>query len=167
MELSNIKKNNEHVWASIFTRYINEEFKANYRLVPELQENSPVDMHMVSDDAAEPHLELQLTHAVEVPFVALQNHTDVDYSKQPTIDAIERKLVKLTEQGADLSKIILIIQGYMNKISAQQVFDDVAFHKYAFSPFQAIYYVSPSAVAAETNQLVGEGVVVPIKPLVL
>lgn len=165
MKLTNIKKNNEYVWASIFVKYLNSAFQTNYKLVPEMEESSPIDMHVVADDGKSPHLDLQLTHAIEVPFVALEAHTDVDYSKQPTIDAIERKLAKLTKQKADLGQIVLIIQGYMNRKSAIKVFADPEFKKFADYPFEAIYYVSPTMIAEETNEAVQDGVVVPIKPI--
>ncbi|MEZ4180390.1 MAG: hypothetical protein R3B41_02680 [Candidatus Doudnabacteria bacterium] len=165
MDLSNIKKNNETVWAGIFLKYINQALGAEYKLVPELEENSPVDVHLVDPTANFPHLDLQLTHAVEVPFVALEAHTDVDFSKKPTIDAIERKLKKLKTQKADLSKIVLIIQGYMNAESARQVFADSEFEKYKDYPFLGIYYVSPDMYSAETQNEVQSGLVEAIKSI--
>ncbi len=159
----NTKKNSEYVWASTFVNYINKTEGTNYQVVPEMQENSPVDMHLVCESCAHNHLDLQLTHAIEVPFVALAEHMDVDYSKHPTIEAIEHKTQRLTEQLADLSKIVLIIQGYMNPEMAKQVFADKAFEKYKHSKFAGIYYVAPPMISGETDEFVQDGVVVAIK----
>lgn len=163
MNLQNIKKNNEYVWAEIFIAHINKLYNADYLILPEMTEHSPVDMYAVSRSGNFPKMNLQLTHAVEVPFVALQEHMKVDYSKDPTIDAIEHKRQKLTEQGADLSKIILVIQGYMNTELAKEVFTSEVFGKFNGYPFAGIYYVAPPMVSAETNELMQDGVVVPIK----
>ncbi len=163
MSLQNTKKNSEFVWASAFVNHINKEHGTRYEIVPELGENSPIDMHLECADCSDKHLDLQLTHAIEVPFVALQEHMDVDYSKSPTIDAIERKTEKLTEQGADLGNIILIIQGYMNGAQAGQVFSDEAFAKFKDSKFAGIYYVAPPMMSAETEEFIQDGLVVPIK----
>lgn len=163
MDFLNTKKNSEYVWASTFVNYINQKHGTNYQITPELGENSPIDMHLQCDQCTEQHLDLQLTHAIEVPFVALQEHMPIDYSKQPTLDAIQRKQQKLQDQGADLSQIILIIQGYMNKAQAKQVFNDQEFAKYQNSPFAGIYYVSPPMISGETDEYMQDGLVVPIK----
>lgn len=159
----NTKKNSEFVWASAFVNHVNRQQGTNYKIVPELEENSPVDMHLVCEACHDKHLDLQLTHAVEVPFVALQEHMDVDYSKQPTMDAIERKKEKLEQQRADLGNIILVIQGYMNAGLAEKVFADKAFAKYKEYPFAGIYYVSPAMMSGETEEFVQDALVVPIK----
>lgn len=163
MDFQNTKKNSEFVWASTFVNYINKTHQTSYEITPELGENSPIDMHLECARCAEQHLDLQLTHAVEVPFVALHEHSAIDYSKQPTMDAIERKKAKLESQGAYLNEIILIIQGYMSQAQASEVFSDEAFKKYRSYPFAGIYYVSPPMIAAETDEYMQDGVVVPIK----
>lgn len=159
----NTKKNSEYVWASTFVNYVNKTQGTNYRVIPEQEENSPVDMHLICESCAHQHLDLQLTHAIEVPFIALQDHMDVDYSKHPTIEAIEHKTIRLTEQKADLSKIILIIQGYMNPEMASKVFADKVFAKYKQSRFAGIYYVAPPMISGETDEFVQDGLVVSIK----
>lgn len=163
MTFENTKKNSEFVWASTFVNFINKKHGTNYEISPELGENSPIDMHLECQRCTEQHLDLQLTHAVEVPFVALQEHSAIDYSKQPTMDAIDRKKDKLESQGADLGAIILIIQGYMSAAQAAAVFGDSAFEKYQDSPFAGIYYVSPPMISGETDEYMQDGVVVPIK----
>ncbi len=163
MTFENTKKNSELVWASTFVNYINKTQRTNYQINPELGENSPIDMHLECARCTEQHLDLQLTHAVEVPFVALQEHSAIDYSKQPTVDAIERKKEKLLSQGANLAEIILIIQGYMSETQAKEVFKDSIFEKYQSYPFAGIYYVSPPMISAETNEHMQDGVVIPIK----
>lgn len=163
MTFANTKKNSEFVWASTFVNYINKTQGTNYRVIPELGENSPVDMHLVCEDCAHQHLDLQLTHAVEVPFIALAEHMDVDYTKHPTVEAIEHKTDRLSEQKADLSKIILVIQGYMNPDMAKKVFADKVFKKYEHSKFAGIYYVAPPMISGETNEFVQDGLVVAIK----
>lgn len=163
MDFENTKKNSEFVWASTFVNHINKTYGTNYEITPELGENSPIDMHLECARCTEQHLDLQLTHAVEVPFVALHEHGAIDYSKQPTMDAIDRKLVKLQAQGAKLDEIILIIQGYMSQAQANEVFADPAFTKYRDYPFAGIYYVSPPMIAAETDEYMQDGVVVAIK----
>lgn len=163
MDFLNTKKNSEYVWASTFVNYINRTHGTSYQINPELAENSPVDMHLYCPACADQHLDLQLTHAIEVPFVALQEHMPIDYSKQPTKDAIARKTDKLTAQGIDLSKIILIIQGYMNAPQAQSVFNHKDFDEYQASPFAGIYYVSPPMISGETAEYMQDGLVVPIK----
>ncbi len=159
----NTKKNSEFVWASTFVNQINKDQGTNYRVIPELGENSPVDMHLVCESCSHQHLDLQLTHAVEVPFIALQAHTGEDYSKHPTIEAIDRKTEKLTQQKADLKKIILLVQGYMNPTLASEVFTDKSFDKYKQSDFAGIYYVAPPMISGETDEFVQDGLVVPIK----
>lgn len=163
MDFLNTKKNSEFVWASAFVNYVNKTHGTRYEIVPELTENSPVDMHLECPRCVDQHLDLQLTHAIEVPFVALQEHMDVDYSKNPTIEAIDRKKEKLTQQGAQLNEIILIIQGYMNKTLAEKVFADKSFQKFKDYPFAGIYYVAPPMISGETDEFVQDGLVVPIK----
>ncbi len=163
MSFESTKKNSEYVWASAFVNYVNKTQGTNYQIVPELEENSPVDMHMVCESCTHQHLDLQLTHAIEVPFMALEEHMDVDYSKHPTIEAIDRKTEKLGDQGANFTRIVLIIQGYMNAAQAEKVFADPAFDKYKNSQFAGIYYVSPPMISGETDEFVQDGLVVPIK----
>ncbi len=163
MRLENIKKNNEFVWASVFLNYLNKNHDADYRLEPEYGENSPVDMHVISQSGKLPHLDLQLTHAIEVPFVALTEHMAVDYTNHPTVQAIQRKQQRLEEQHANLGKLVLVIQGYMNQELANQVFDQKFLDMFTDSPFQGIYYVAPPMISAETNELMQDGVVVEIK----
>lgn len=162
-DFQNTKKNSEFVWASTFVNYINQAHGTNYQITPELGEDSPIDMHLECPRCTEQHLDLQLTHAVEVPFVALHEHSAVDFSKQPTIEAIERKKEKLEAQGARLSDIILIIQGYMSKAQAEAVFHDPIFTKFRDYPFAGIYYVSPPMINGETDEFMQNGTVVPIK----
>ena len=157
------KRNNELIWASVFVHEINEQNNFDYTLVPERGENSPVDMYVVSQSKEFPELKLQLTHAVELPFMAYEQATGADYTKQPTIDAIERKFHKLMHQNADLSELILIIQGYMNHETAEAVFADKAFEKYADSPFKGIYYVAPPMMSGDTDESLQEGFIIPIK----
>ncbi len=163
MDLQSIKKNNEYVWAEVFIDFINKKHSADYTIEPELGESSPVDMYAISKSGKFPQLNLQLTHAVEVPFVAVQKHEDVDFSNHPTIEAIEHKTQKLTNQGADLSQIVLVVQGYMNQELADNVFDQEVFTKFKNYPFAGIYYVAPPMISAETNELMQDGVVVAIK----
>ncbi len=163
MRLENIKKNNEYVWASVFVNYLNKQRSSDYRLEPEYGENSPVDMHVISLSGKLPHLDLQLTHAIELPFVALEEHMRVDFSNHPTVLAIQKKQLRLEEQGADLSKLVLIIQGYMNQELADQVFDQNFISKFAKSSFRGIYYVAPPMMSGETNESMQDSVVITIK----
>ena len=163
MKLENIKKNNEFVWGSAFVNYLNQTRGADYRLEPEYGENSPVDMHVISQSGDLPHLDLQLTHAIEVPFIALQEHMKVDFSNHPTVQAIWRKQNKLQEQGANLSKLVLVIQGYMNQELADQVFNKEFLERFQSSPFMGIYYVAPPMMSAETQESMQSSVVVVIK----
>lgn len=163
MTFANTKKNSEFVWASTFVNYVNKTYGTRYEIIPELGENSPIDMHLECAMCTEQHLDLQLTHAVELPFVALQEHAATDFSKQPTMEAIDRKLEKLQSQGADLANIILVIQGYMSGSQAEVVFADKAFSKYQNYPFAGIYYVSPPMISGETDEYMQNGVVIPIK----
>lgn len=158
-----IKRNNELVWASVFIHEINNQNNFDYTLIPERGENSPVDLYAVSQSKKFPELRLQLTHAVELPFISYEQPTTADYSKQPTIDAIERKFEKLTHQGVDLSNLILIIQGYMNKDTATIVFADESFEKYRAYPFKGIYYVSPAVMSGDTDESLQDGYIVAIK----
>ena len=100
---------------------------------------------------------------MELPFISYEQPTTADYSKQPTIDAIERKFEKLTHQGVDLSNLILIIQGYMNKDTATIVFADESFEKYRAYPFKGIYYVSPAVMSGDTDESLQDGYIVAIK----
>lgn len=163
MDTENTKKNSELVWASIFVNYVNKKYHTNYQITPELGENSPIDMHLECEKCTQQHIDLQLTYAVELPFVAMQEHAAIDFSKQPTIDAIERKREKLESQHADLTKIVLVIQGYMNESQANEVFKSPEFDKFDNYPFAGIYYVSPPMVSGETDEHMQEGLVVPIK----
>ncbi len=157
------KRNNEHVWASVFVHEINRQYGFDYTLVPERGEESPVDMYAVSAGAHLPQLAMQLTHAVELPFIAYETTTSADYTKHPTIDAIERKFEKLQRQGANLSELILIVQGYMNKESATKVFAEPVFNRYKKYPFQGIYYVAPPMMSGDTNESLQKGFIIPIK----
>lgn len=163
MKLENIKKNNEFVWASVFVNYLNKERSADYRLEPEYGENSPVDMHVISRGGGLPHLDLQLTHAIEVPFIALEEHMKVDFSNHPTVQAIERKQHRLQEQGANLGKLVLVIQGYMDQKLADQVFNSKFKEQFKDSPFMGIYYVAPPMMSDETKEVMQSGVVMAIK----
>ena len=163
MDSEETKRNNEHVWASIFMHEINEQHGFDYKLVPERGEESPVDMYAVSESGQFPQLELQLTHAVELPFMAYEQPITADYTKHPTIDAIERKYDKLQRQGADLSRLILVIQGYMNHEAALTVFGDKVFNKYKTYPFKGIYYAAPAMMSGDTDESLQEGYIVAIK----
>ena len=157
------KRNDEHVWASVFVREINKQYGFDYYLVPERGENSPVDLYCVSKSHKLPQLQLQLTHAIEVPFMAYEQHADVDYTNHPTVEAIERKNEKLTSQGIDLSTLILVVQGYMNHRTAKQVFADPLFEKYKTYAFQGIYYAAPSMMSADTDESFQDGYIIAIK----
>lgn len=157
------KRNNEHIWASIFVHEINLQYNFDYNLVPERGEESPVDMYAVSESGEYPQLELQLTHAVELPFMAYEQPISADYTKQPTIDAIERKHEKLERQGIDLSRLILVIQGYMNHEAAALVFADPDFEKYKNYLFKGIYYSAPAMMSGDTDESLQEGYIVAIK----
>ncbi len=157
------KRNNEHVWASIFVASINQDYDFDYTLVPERGENSPVDMYAVSDSGKFPQLALQLTHAVELPFIAYEKPQSANYTKQPTIDAINRKYEKLKKQGVDITKLILIIQGYMNLETAKVTFANEEFIKLRDYEFAGIYYVVPPMFAAETDESLQDGLVMEIK----
>ena len=157
------KRNNELIWASVFIAEINKQHGLDYVLVPERGENSPVDMYAVSRSDRAPQLQLQLTHAVELPFMAYEKPVSAHYTKHPTIEAIERKYEKLTHQGVDLAKLILVIQGYMNHETAEIVFADEVFAKYRSYLFKGIYYVAPSMMSGDTDESLQEGYVVAIK----
>ncbi len=162
------KRNNEHVWASIFVHEINRQHGFDYNLVPERGEESPVDMYAVSEGGKFPQLQLQLTHAVELPFMAYEQPVSADYTKHPTIEAIERKYGKLQRQGEDLSRLILVVQGYMNHNTAHMVFADKVFEKYKTYPFKGIYYSAPAMMSGDGNSLgvpesLQEGYIVAIK----
>ena len=158
------KRNNEHVWASVFVREINKQYGFDYFLEPERGENSPIDMYAVSQSNKLPTLELQLTHAVELQFMAYEQTQDPNYTEKPTIDAIERKNEKLQRQGEDLSRLILVIQGYMNHNTANKVFNLAGtFKKYADYDFKGIYYVAPSMMSADTDESFQDGYIIPIK----
>lgn len=157
------KRNNEYIWASVFVSEINKQHGFDYTLVPERGENSPIDMYAVSQTAQFPQLELQLTHAVELPFMAYEQAASADYTKHPTLEAIDRKYQKLEHQGANLGKLILVIQGYMNYATAQTVFADKVFVKYKNYPFKGIYYVAPSMMSGDTDESLQEGYIIAIK----
>ena len=157
------KKNDEHVWASVFVASINQDHNFDYTLLPERTEESPVDMFAISKSGEFPTLQIQLTHAVELPFVAYESPQTANYSRQPTIDAIERKYEKLTRQGVDLSKLILVVQGYMNLETAKATFADERFIKYQDYPFAGIYYVVPPMFSDETDETLQDGLVLQIK----
>lgn len=163
MLIDETKRNNELVWASVFAHEINKQFDFDYTLVPEHGENSPVDIYAVSKSKQFPQLQLQLTHAVELPFVAYEEVDKADYSKKPTLDAIERKCEKLKRQGVDLGKLILIIQGYMNQETASAVFADPEFEPIKNYDFAGIYYVSPPMLSEDTHESLQDGFVVTIK----
>lgn len=160
----NIKKNNEHVWAAVFVHEINRFHKTDYYIEPEWSEFSPVDMHVVSKSGKHPHLDLQLTYAIELPFVAVDDESKtLDATRKPTIEAIEKKYQKYSEQGTDMTHLILVIQGYMKKSVANKVFNDPEFTKYKKFPFKGIYYVSPPMISEETNEHLQSGYVKAIK----
>ncbi len=158
------KRNNELVWASVFVNEINKLHGYDYVLIPERGENTPVDIFAVSKVGKMPQLQLQLTHAVELPFMAYEQGVSANYTKQPTVDAIERKREKLESQDVDLSKIVLIVQGYMNEETAKQVFlEDHFFNKFKEYGFLGIYYVAPSMMSGETQEALQDGYIIPIK----
>ena len=157
------KRNNELVWASVFASEINKQHGFDYTLVPEHGENSTVDVYAVSKSHKFPQLQLQLTHAVELPFIAYEEVDKANYTKQPTIEAIERKCEKLQRQGADLSKLILIIQGYMNPEAAAIVFADPDFEPMKKYEFAGIYYVSPPMLSEDTSESLQDGFIITIK----
>lgn len=157
------KRNNELVWAAIFTAEINKQHNFDYTIVPEKGENSNVDVYLVSKSKKFPQLQLQLTHAVELPFIAYEEPVAANYTKQPTLDAINRKCEKLQRQGADLSKLILIIQGYMSPTSANFVFTDPDFDPVKKYDFAGVYYVSPPMLSEDTSEELQNGFVVTLK----
>ncbi len=160
----NIKKNTELIWTKVFVKYLNHKYFTDYEVVPEFTEYSAVDMHLVSRLKQFPHLDLQLTYAIENSFIAYEGVSQ-DYSRRPTLEAIDRKFNKFTEQQIDMKNIVLIIQGYMNKKTADQAFANADMKKYAHYPFQGIYYVSPPMVSGDTNESLQSGYVHEIKPI--
>lgn len=163
MLIEETKRNNEHIWASVFIHEINRLYRFDYTLVPERGENSPVDMYAVSESKKFPRLELQLTYAVELPFMAYEAPIAADYTRQPTMEAIERKYEKLEHQGEDLSQLILVVQGYMNHETAQIVFSDKIFLKFKQYLFKGIYYAAPAMMSGDTDESLQEGYIVAIK----
>lgn len=157
------KRNNELVWASVFIHEINRQYGFDYTAVPERGENSPIDVYAISKSKKYPELQLQLTHAVEIPFMAYEVSASPDYTKQPTLNAIEKKCEKLKSQGADLSKLILIVQGYMNQQTAKAVFSDSTFDHVKGYDFAGIYYVAPPMMSGDTDESLQDGYIVPIK----
>lgn len=157
------KRNNELVWASVFIHEINEQNQFDYTLVPERGEESFVDLYAVSQSHKWATLKLQLTYAVELPFIAYEQPSSADYSGKPTMEAIERKFHKLSHQEVDMSDLILVIQGYMNRQTAEKVFAAQEFDKYLSYPFKGIYYVAPAMMSADTDESLQEGFIVPIK----
>jgi hypothetical protein len=157
------KRNDEYVWSSIFCSELNKIYGFDYTLHPEHNEDSPIDMNLASLSGKYPQLEVQLTHAVELPFIALESHDSADYSGRPTIEAIERKYEKLTRQGADLTRLILLVQGYMSHEAAIKAFADPAFEKYRSYPFKGIYYSAPAMMSGDTLESLQEGYIIAIK----
>ncbi|MDQ3018482.1 MAG: hypothetical protein M3Q64_01275 [bacterium] len=161
-ESVNLKKNTERIWALVFVDYINKKFGCDYMVAAEFDENSFVDVRAVSESGDHPTLEMQLTYAIEMPFIAYEP-SDLDYTKKPTQEAIDRKMEKFEERGVDASNLILIIQGYMNRGNAKKAFADSSFKEYAHYPLKGIYYVSPPMISGETNESLQQGMVVSIK----
>ncbi len=158
-----VKRDDEYIWASIFVNQINQEYGFDYILVPESGENSPIDMYVESKSGEFEELKLQLTHAIELPFIAYESSESADFSKKPTIDAIERKNEKLSKQGINLNELILVVQGYMDIETAQITFADEAFEKYQHYDFKGIYYVAPPMMSDDTNESLQDGLVIAIK----
>jgi hypothetical protein len=157
------KRNDEYIWASIFASELNKQHGFDYTLHPEHTEGTPVDMYLASLSGKYPQLEVQLTHAVELPFIAYEEPVTANYSKQPTMEAIERKFEKLTRQGADLTRLILLVQGYMSHEVATEVFAAPVFDKYKTYPFKGIYYAAPAMMSGDTNESLQEGYMIAIK----
>jgi hypothetical protein len=163
MYVEETKRNNELVWASVFASEINRIHGFDYTLVPERGEDSPVDVYAVSKSKKYPQLQLQLTHAVELPFMAYEEAQNADYTKKPTLDAINRKCEKLKRQGADLTKLILVIQGYMNEETAHAVFADPDFEPIKDYDFAGIYYASPPMLSEDTHESLQDGFIITLK----
>jgi hypothetical protein len=157
------KKQSEQVWARILAGELNKEKGSDYTVYPELSENSPVDVFLISPSKQFPILNLQLTHAVEVPFIVKDEKLPPDYTNFPTAEAIERKKNKLLNQGAELQEIVLVIQGYMEYDAALASFADKSFARYHQFPFKGIYYVSPTMVNGETGSEAQHGYIIKIK----
>ena len=157
-----VKKSNEFVWASTFVHYINEKYGFDYEVVPEPREDSPIDMRAISKADMYPELDLQLTYAIETPFIAYPPVAS-DFSKEPTLHAIDRKLQRYTEHAISMENLVLIIQGYMSKSAGKKAFADPALQKYAHYPFKGIYYVSPPMVSGDTQESLQSGFVYTIK----
>ncbi len=100
---------------------------------------------------------------MELPFIAYETPQTANYSKQPTVDAIERKYEKLTRQRAKLEDLILVVQGYMNLEMAKATFADEDFLKYRDYPFAGIYYVVPPMFSGESDETLQDGLVMEIK----
>jgi hypothetical protein len=157
-----IKKSNEYVWASVFVNHINLHYGFDYEVVPEPEEATPVDMRAVSLSLQYPALDLQLTYALETPFVAFPQIAS-DFSKEPTLAAIDKKLEHYRKIGTATEKLILLVQGYMSKTAGKRAFSHPALKRYAHYPFKGIYYVSPPMVSGETNESIQQGFVYTIK----
>jgi hypothetical protein len=157
------KKDSEQRWAKILSESLNSQKQSDYAVYPELSENAPVDAYLFSPSKKFPTLNLQLTHAVEVPFIAKDEKQSADYTNLPTAEAIERKKNKLIAQGAELAEIVLVIQGYMDFDSAKKSFDSEGFQKYSTFPFKGIYYISPTMLDAADGTEVQHGFALQIK----
>lgn len=157
-----IKKNTERIWTLAWVRYVNIKLNADYEIEPEYDELTMVDMHAVSKSGKFSKLDMQLTFAIEMPFIAYES-AEIDWTKKPTLEAIDRKLTKCETRGMDCKFLILIIQGYMNKKQVKIAFADPEFKKYAHYPFRGIYYVSPPMISGDTKENLQGGTVYAIK----
>lgn len=159
-----LKKNSENSWARIFVTYINSEYGFDYEVQTQSSESSPVDVLAVSKEDKHKTLLLQLTYVVETPFTVHSTaQSDPGFTEDPAKQAIERKRLKFTAQGLNMENIILILQGYMDSATAARVFSDPGFEKYKQYSFQGIYYVSPPMISGETDEVVQDAVIYPIK----
>lgn len=156
------KKQLEQIWSKVFVSKINEEQGFDYEVVVEPEEMSPIDVMAISKSGKFPQLKLQLTFAIETPFIAYPPMAS-DYTKVPTQRAIDKKIEKYGNQQVDMSDIILLVQGYMSSKAVKFSFADSSFKEYAHYPFKGIYYVSPPMFSGETNEQLQGGVLVTIK----
>lgn len=159
-----LKKEKEYVWADIFVDHINKEHGFDYVVELYEAEDQPIDALAISARNQFPKLKMQLTYAIEVPFVynGVKSQSP-DYSTKPTEEAIEKKFHKFMHHHIYMHDIILIIEGYMNEEHAKEVFTDEIKKKYGAYLFQGIYYVSPTMKSDETGEVLQSSYIIPLK----
>ncbi|PIR05966.1 MAG: hypothetical protein COZ30_00810 [Candidatus Nealsonbacteria bacterium CG_4_10_14_3_um_filter_36_16] len=163
--LINRKTEPELFWAKIFIYYINRFGGFDYEA--KSYSTTTIDAKGKSRSGEYPELNMQLTWVKEFEFDPNKPVTKyLHFFKENIEEAIGRKTDKYTKgkKKWDVSDIILLLQGYMSRVWANDILTSKFCNQYKSNPFRGIYYLVRPTIDLKGKEHPKNGEVLSIKP---